>query len=103
MALAEAAVDGGVGFEVTAPSAGLAPHLSLFSESASRAVVAAQRGRERAFEELAAAHEVTFERLGSTGGGELHFFGLFEVSLADALVVHESTIPRLMSAKRLAG
>jgi phosphoribosylformylglycinamidine (FGAM) synthase-like enzyme len=102
VALAEAAVDGGVGFEVVGPSTGLAPHLSLFSESASRAVVSAQLGRERAFEELAAAHEVPFERLGTTGGDSLRVSGLLEVSLADAVVVHEGTIPRLMSAKRIA-
>ena len=41
-----------------------------------------------------------FERIGITGGDVLRFAGLFEVPLADALVVHEGTIPRLMSAKR---
>jgi phosphoribosylformylglycinamidine synthase len=101
MALAEAAIDGGIGFDVTAPAGGLAPHLWLFSESASRAVVTAPRGRERAFEELALAHGVPFERIGTTGGNALRFAGLFEVPLADALVVHEGTIPRLMSAKRV--
>jgi phosphoribosylformylglycinamidine synthase len=102
VALAEAAIDGGVGFEVTAPTGSLPPHLWLFSESASRAVVTAPRGRERAFEELAAAHGVPFQRIGSTGGDSLRFVGMFEVSLADAVVVHEGTIPRLMSARRAA-
>jgi phosphoribosylformylglycinamidine synthase len=91
-----------VGFEVTAPTGSLPPHLWLFSESASRAVVTAPRGRERAFEELAAAHGVPFQRIGSTGGDSLRFVGMFEVSLADAVVVHEGTIPRLMSARRAA-
>src|SRR6185312_13328719 len=66
VALAEAAIDGGVGCEVTPPTGSPPPHLWLFSESASRAVVTAPRGRERAFEELAAAHGVPFQRIGST-------------------------------------
>ncbi len=102
VALAEASIDGGVGFELTAGPAALAPHVWLFSESASRAVVSAAAGRERAFEELASAHGVPCERIGVTGGDALRFIGMFEVSVADAVVVHEGTIPRLMSAKRVA-
>jgi phosphoribosylformylglycinamidine synthase len=102
IALAEASIDGGVGFELTAAPSTLAPHLWLFSESASRAVVSAPAGRERAFEELASAHGVPCERIGVTGGDAVRFTGMFEVSVADAVVVHEGTIPRLMSAKRVA-
>jgi len=102
IALAEASIDGGIGFELTAEPAALVPHLWLFSESASRAVVSAATGRERALEELAAAHRVPCERIGVTGGDALRFTGMLEVSVADAVVVHEGTIPRLMSAKRVA-
>ena len=101
VALAESAINGGVGFDVV-PAGGAAAHLWLFSESASRAVVAPALGSERALEELAAAHGVPCERVGTTGGGRLRFGDLFEVSLNDAIVVYESTIPRLMSAKRAA-
>jgi phosphoribosylformylglycinamidine synthase len=102
IALAEASIDGGVGFELTAVPSGLAPHVWLFSESASRAVVSAAPGRERALEELASAHGVPCNRIGVTGGDALRFTGMFEVSVADAVVVNEGTIPRLMSAKRVA-
>ena len=101
VALAESAIAGGVGFEVV-PAGGIAAHLWLFSESASRAVVAAALGSERALEELAAAHGVPCERIGTTGGDRLRFGDLFGVSLADAIVVHEGAIPRLMSTKRVA-
>ena len=64
--------------------------------------MSAATGRERALEELAAAHGVACERIGVTGGDALRFTGMLEVSVADAVVVHEGTIPRLMSAKRVA-
>jgi phosphoribosylformylglycinamidine synthase len=101
VSLAEAAIAGGVGFDVV-PAGTAAAHLWLFSESASRAVVAPSLGSERAFEELAAAREVPCERIGTTGGDRLRFGNLFEVSLADAIVVYEGAIPRRMSAKRVA-
>jgi len=100
-ALTETAIAGGVGFDVV-PARGIGAHLWLFSESASRAIVAPTLGSERAFEELAAAHGVPCERIGTTGGDRLRFRDLFDVSLADAIVVYESAIPRLMSAKRVA-
>jgi phosphoribosylformylglycinamidine synthase subunit PurL len=102
VALAEASIESGVGFELSAAPVGAAPHVWLFSESASRAIVTAGAGRERAFEELAVAHTVPHERIGVTGGDALRFTGMFELSVADAVVVHEGTIPRLMSAKRVA-
>jgi hypothetical protein len=38
-------------------------------------------------------------RIGITGGSKLEFTGLLEVPLADALVVHEGAIPRLMAGR----
>jgi len=101
-ALAEAAIAGGIGFDVVPPGGGIAAHLWLFAESASRAIVAPTLGSERAFEELASAHGVPCARIGTTGGDRLRFRDLFDVSLADAIVVYESAIPRLMSAGRVA-
>lgn len=101
VALAESAVAGGVGFTVSVPDRGLPPHLALFSESASRAVVTARLGREADLEELAAAHRVPIVRLGITGGPRLRFEGLFEVDLSDAVVVYEGAIPALMSGRPL--
>jgi len=103
VALAGSAIAGGVGFrvEVAAAAPGLAPHLALFSESASRAVVTARPGREAALETLAGVHRVPLARVGETGGSLLSFEGLLDVDLQDALVVHEGTIPRLMAARPL--
>jgi phosphoribosylformylglycinamidine synthase II len=101
--LAESAMAGGVGFTVTLPDGSLLPHVAMFSESASRAVVTARPGREIDVEQLAGVQQVPIARLGLTGGSKLDFADLFEVSLSDAVVVYEGAIPRLMSAGRLAG
>ena len=103
VALAESAMAGGVGFTVAAPADGLAPHVALFSESASRALVTARDGREGDVEEMAAIRGVPITRLGLTGGSRIEFTGLFDIALSDALVVYEGAIPRLMSGAHLAG
>jgi phosphoribosylformylglycinamidine synthase II len=100
--LAESAIAGGVGFTLTVPT-GLDPHVALFSESASRALVTARPGREADVEQMAAVHQVPIDRLGLTGGSKLDFADLFVVPLSEALVVYEGAIPRLMAATRLAG
>jgi phosphoribosylformylglycinamidine synthase len=97
VALAECALSGGIGFTVTIPDGDLPPHVALFSESASRAVVTAREGSEGDVEQLAGVHGVPFMRLGFTGGSRLEFTGALDVALRDAMVVHEGTIPRLMS------
>jgi phosphoribosylformylglycinamidine synthase II len=102
VALAECAIWGGNGFTVGLPG-GLPPHLTLFSESASRAVVTPSSGREGTLEELAAFHHVPLTRLGLTGGLRLRFEHAFEVELSDAVVVYEGAMPMLMSGQRLAG
>jgi len=103
VALAESAIAGGIGFTVSLPDEGLAPHVALYSESASRAVVTARPGREQPLEQAAALHQVPIQRLGTTGGSALRIDGLFQTSLSDALVVYEGAIPRLMSTARIAG
>src|SRR5262249_22921966 len=84
VALAESAILGGVGFTVALPSDEVGPHVSLFSESASRAVVTARGGREADVENLAAVHQVPITRLGLTGGARLDFAGHFDVAISDA-------------------
>jgi phosphoribosylformylglycinamidine synthase len=103
VALAESAIAGGIGFTVAAPADGLAPHVALFSESASRAIVTARAGREADVEDVAAVLQVPIMRLGLTGGSRLDFAGLFDLPLSDAVVVYEGTIPTLMSGARVAG
>jgi phosphoribosylformylglycinamidine synthase len=95
--LAESAISGDVGFRVSLPDSDLAPHHALFSESVARAVVTVDPGNAAAFEELAAHHEVSFARLGETGGGAMAFDGLFELPVRAAREAYESAIPALMA------
>ncbi len=103
VALAECAISGGVGFSVSLSGRELAPHVRLFSESASRAVVTARSGREEGVEQLAGLHGVPLTRIGLTGGSRMRFEGMLDVALADALVVYEGAIPKLMSESRSQG
>jgi phosphoribosylformylglycinamidine synthase len=96
VALAESAMAGGCGFGLSLPDAELPPHVALFSESASRAVVSVEPERAEAFEALAARHEVPFARLGQTDGKVMVFEGLFELPVAEAREIYESAIPALM-------
>jgi phosphoribosylformylglycinamidine synthase len=96
VALAESAMAGGCGFQVYLPDGEMAPHISLFSESASRAVVSVDAARAQELESLAAKHEVPFARLGETGGSVMKVDGLIELPLEEARNVYESAIPALM-------
>jgi phosphoribosylformylglycinamidine synthase subunit PurL len=102
VALAESAIAGDCGFAVALPG-DLPPHVGLFSESASRAVVSVEPARASALEDLARGRHVPFARLGETGGPRMLFDDLFEVSVARARDVYESTIPNLMRLRREAG
>jgi phosphoribosylformylglycinamidine synthase subunit PurL len=97
--VAESAIAGGVGVRVSVGGGGLADHVALFSESASRALVSAWPGRERELERVAEQMGVPCERMGITGGAAIEFEGLFSVPVRDALVVYEGAIPSLMAAR----
>jgi phosphoribosylformylglycinamidine synthase len=97
VALAEAAILGGHGFAVTIGS-DLPPHVALFSESASRAVVSVVPHREERLRELAAAHGVPVERLGETGGPRAMFDGLAETTVDELRDAWEGALPRLLEA-----
>jgi phosphoribosylformylglycinamidine synthase II len=102
VALAESALAGNAGFAVTLPG-DLPPHVALFSESASRAVVSVAPEKAEAFEALAGDHRVPFARLGETGGPRMVFGDAFEMTLAEAREIHEGTFPRLLRGDRAAG
>jgi phosphoribosylformylglycinamidine synthase subunit PurL len=102
VALAESAILGDTGFAVTVPG-DLPPHVALFSESASRAVVSVAPEKVDAFEALAREHRVPFARLGETGGPRMVFDDLFETTVVEARDVYEGSIPGLLSAQREAG
>jgi phosphoribosylformylglycinamidine synthase len=95
IALVESAIEGGHGFAVTIGT-DLPDHVALFSESASRAVVAVAPEHEGGFLDLASSHGVLATRLGETGGPRVVFAGLFETTVADLRTIHETAIPRLL-------
>ncbi len=93
--LAEQAILSGHGFVVTVPG-DLPPHVALFSESASRAIVAVAPERVEQLADLAAARGVPFATLGETGGPRVVFDGLFETTVHELRDVYEGAIPRLL-------
>jgi len=93
--LAECAIAGGHGFAVTVPG-DLPPHVALFSESASRAVVAVAPERADELDDLAAHHGVPFATVGETGGPRVVFGGLFETTVDELRDVYERAFPRLL-------
>jgi phosphoribosylformylglycinamidine synthase len=92
VALAEAALWRGVGVSVGVEDDAF---VSLFSESAARAVVACTDAAVDRVLELAAEADVPVARLGRTGGEVLSVDGLFAVPLADLRATHEQTLPTL--------
>jgi phosphoribosylformylglycinamidine synthase len=94
--LAESAITGRTGFAVSLPG-DLPPHVALFAESASRAVVSVAAERASELEDLAVAMRVPISRIGETGGPRLVFDGLAEVTLEEAAAVYEESIPKLLA------
>jgi len=96
IALAESAIAGDTGFAIAVPG-DLPWYASLFSESASRAVVSVAPEKAVALEELAAAHGVPCSVLGETGGPRMVFDTVFEVTVEEARALYEDAIPRLLA------
>jgi len=96
VALAESAIGGGTGFAIGLPG-DLPWYATLFSESASRAVVSVTPEKAEALEAAAALGEVPFSRIGETGGERIVVDTLFEVSVEEARERYESAIPRLLA------
>jgi phosphoribosylformylglycinamidine synthase len=95
VALAECAIGQGHGFAVSLPT-DLPSHVTLFSESASRAVVSVSSVDEDRFRELAAAHRVPTARIGETGGPRALIDGAMDVPVTELTEVWETAIPRLL-------
>jgi phosphoribosylformylglycinamidine synthase subunit PurL len=96
VALAEAAIGGGVGFAVAVPG-DLPPHVALFAESASRAIVSVDAGRAERLEELATSLAVPFARLGETGGPRVMIDGILDTSVEELAGVYEGALPALLA------
>ncbi|MDP9242393.1 MAG: phosphoribosylformylglycinamidine synthase subunit PurL [Actinomycetota bacterium] len=96
IALAESAIAGDTGFAVSLRK-DIPAHVTLFSESASRAVVSARPERAEAFEALASARGVPCIRIGETGGPRMMFAPHVETTVGEARGVYEEAIPKLMT------
>jgi phosphoribosylformylglycinamidine synthase II len=97
IALTEAAIIGGIGFAVSLPG-DLPPHVGLFSESASRAVVSVEPGRADRLEGLASAMGVPFTSIGETGGPRVVIEAMLETTVEDLTGVYEGAIPALLAS-----
>ena len=84
----------GVGAQLTLP-AGLDPFVTMFSESAGRAVVVVPTGTQTQFSARCATHDVPVTVLGQVGGTDLRFDGLFDVAVSELRSCSESTLPAL--------
>ena len=74
----------------------LPPHVALFSESASRAVVSVLPERAEELVELAARHGIPCGRLGETGGPRVVLDGLLEATVNELRGVYEGAFPALL-------
>jgi phosphoribosylformylglycinamidine synthase II len=95
VALAECAIAGDQGFAVSMPT-DLPPHVALFSESASRAVVTVAPVDDEAFVALAGRLGVPITRLGETGGPRAMIDDVIDLPVATLAEVWETAIPRLL-------
>ncbi|HHT32985.1 MAG TPA: phosphoribosylformylglycinamidine synthase subunit PurL, partial [Corynebacterium sp.] len=103
-AVVEAAVQSGVGIEISLDDVSADPFVALFSESASRALVAVREGDTAELEARAAEVGVPFAKIGRvlTGddekvirvsGGEVSF----EIPVAEAESAWRDTLPNLFA------
>jgi phosphoribosylformylglycinamidine (FGAM) synthase-like enzyme len=92
VALAECCLAGRTGCTVTLPGD---PFISLFSESAARAVVAVLPGSVAGFTELCAEHGVPAAVIGVTGGSSLVAAGLFSIPLDEIGAAHSQALPAI--------
>jgi phosphoribosylformylglycinamidine synthase II len=92
--LAESAIAGGVGVEVTLPGTG--DHRAMFSESPGCALVACEAGALGKVTDLAHSHGVPATPLGSAGGVDLDL-GTVSLRLADATRAYEDGLSSHLS------
>jgi phosphoribosylformylglycinamidine synthase II len=93
-ALVESCLRGGRGARIVLPE-NEDPFVMLFSESASRAVVAVPRSEELRFTEMCAARSFPCTRIGVVVGDALEVQGQLVVPLDELRTAWEGTLPRL--------
>ncbi|GIX17102.1 MAG: phosphoribosylformylglycinamidine synthase subunit PurL [Rhodothalassiaceae bacterium] len=99
VALAEMALAGGIGAEITLDAfGGLPAHAALFGEDQARYLIAAPADVATTVIRRAQAADVPVLRLGETGGERLTVAGVFSLPLARIRRAHEDWFPRFMAA-----
>jgi phosphoribosylformylglycinamidine synthase len=99
VALAESCLQGGTGAHLEIPGT-LLPHVALFSESQSRAVVGVPAQKLADLEDLAAELNVPLHVLGTTGGTALEIKGILELSLEAMRNVYENSLESMIAGDR---
>lgn len=96
VALSELAIMTGIGCTITAPSA---PELlsALFSESASRVLVAVPATSRAAFEAVLADTAVPVEHLGVVGGDRVVIEAALDLAVAELTEIWRTAIPNLLA------
>ncbi|UPK75658.1 phosphoribosylformylglycinamidine synthase subunit PurL [Nocardioidaceae bacterium SCSIO 66511] len=92
VALAEASVRNGVGIRIELP-ADADPFVTLFSESAARALVAVAPERVEVFDEVAERHGVRAQRIGVVGGDAIVVEGQFELPIPEIRAAWSEVLP----------
>jgi phosphoribosylformylglycinamidine synthase subunit PurL len=96
VALAESCLQGGTGAHLELPGT-LAPHVALFSESQSRAVVSVPAQSLADFEDIAAELDVPLHILGTTGGTALEIKGMLRLTLEEMSEVYETALEKMVA------
>ncbi len=95
IALAESCLRGGRGCSVDLGNVAADAFVSLFTESAARAVVSVGPEQARAFAALAEAAQVPTRSIGTVTGDSLQAAGQFDIPLDELASVWQGTLPRL--------
>ncbi|PGH49247.1 phosphoribosylformylglycinamidine synthase subunit PurL [Streptomyces sp. Ru87] len=95
-AVTESCLGGGKGARLVVPD-GLSPFVFLFSESASRAIVAVPRSEEVRFNDMCGARGMPATRIGVVDGDAVEVQGEFSIPLAELRAAHDATIPALLA------
>jgi phosphoribosylformylglycinamidine synthase len=98
VAVAEMALAGDIGADITLGDSGLPAHAALFGEDQGRYVVACAADRAAAIADRARRAGIAVRPLGTSGGRELTVDGAQAISLDDLRAAHEGWLPRFMSA-----
>ncbi|MCP4007287.1 MAG: phosphoribosylformylglycinamidine synthase subunit PurL [bacterium] len=96
VALAECALQSGIGLQAAPPGAGMRPDALLFGESASRVVVSCAQADLDALLQLAREIGVPGEAIGSTGGDRIRIEPGIDLVLSHAYDVWSRTIPEAL-------